>query len=237
MTGVIKIEEDDSDVEILWPELENHVIDITDSDDDQDVIDVDEDTKVHVKMEPLQVPFEWTDMGERTIDLSESDAESGHGTKVKSEDSNTSFTWTPMTEHTIQIHDSDSEERVNEPISAQQNPEIRQTVKLGTSMFQNQGSQVQISLMKLKEAQQNYAKKQLGNPTRTGAGSIFHSFQGPLDRSDLRAEGSAAGLDFAGEEADRLAVCYYSHTFAYKCYQVPCSKDSLQSKRESRQEF
>ena len=214
---VIKKEENDSDVEILWPDLQNHVINIEDSDDDQDVIDVDEDAKVHVKIEPLNVLFQWTDMGELTIDLSESDAESSQETKVKSEDSNTSFTWTPMTEHSIQIHDSDSEEQIDEPLSPQQNPQIPQTANLGTSMFRNQGSRAQIDLMKLKEAQQSYAEKQLGKRTLTGAGSIFRSFQGRQGRPDSQAEGSATGLDFAGDEADRWAVCYYAQGPAHKC--------------------
>ena len=95
---VIKLEDDDFDVEIIWPDLEDHVIDITHSGDEQDVIDVDEDLNIDVKTEAAEVSFQWDDMVKGIIDLSDSEVESDRATKVKTEGLDTSFSWNPMIE-------------------------------------------------------------------------------------------------------------------------------------------
>lgn len=208
-TDIIKLEDEDSDVEILWPDLENHVIDITDSDDDQDVINVDEDARVHVKKEPLEVPFQWTDMGQRTIDLSESDAESGQGTNVKTEGSDASSLWTPMTEHSIEVQDSDLEEGVNLPPLNQKLPEVSQTVHLGTSALRNQGPSVRIDISRLREVQQKYAAKNRQEAIVTGAGSIFSEPRSQPGKADGEVGISASGLNLDGDEAELYVLQSY----------------------------
>ena len=138
MAGVIKIEEDDSDVEVLWPDLQNHVIDLTDSGDEQDVIDVDEDVKVHVKTEPLEGNFRWIDMGKDTIDLSESDAESGQGTDAEAEQAYASFQRIPVIEDPVETVDEKFDEGNIGISSTRHVSKPAQVLQLGKSVLRRQ---------------------------------------------------------------------------------------------------
>ena len=182
------------------------MIDITESDDDQDVIHVDDYANVHIKTEPWEVPFQWTDMGERTIELSESDAESGQGTNVKREGSDTSFLWKPMTEHLIEVQDSDMEEGVNLPPLNRKLPDVSRAVHLGTSALNNQKTRARIDLSKLREVQQKYAAKHRQEARVTGAGSLFSEPRRQPGNADREAETYASGLDFEGDKAERYVL-------------------------------
>ena len=72
---IIKQEDPISDVGIPSSNLETQMIDLCESDGDQDAMDVEKDSNLPVKTEESDVPFVWTDMGSDTIELSDSNQE------------------------------------------------------------------------------------------------------------------------------------------------------------------
>ena len=218
--NVIKEENTDSGVEIFWPDLQDHVVDISDSGDEQDVIDVDEDVNIHLKTETVEAPFHWVDMGKGTIDLSESKADGDHTTKVKTEDSDTSFSWALMREHSIEITDSDLDEEVNVTSSTQYDLDTSQTYNFGKSVLRNSDSRLgrrPLDFSKLGEAQQRYAERSRQNPVVTGAGSIFRGLQGQPDKPDSLTGIFAPGLDFDGDEAEKCVVHFSASFVTHVC--------------------
>ena len=72
---IIKQEDPISDVRIHDLKFEPQVIDLCESDGDQDAMDVEEDSHLRIKTEESDVPFPWTDMGSDIIELSDSNQE------------------------------------------------------------------------------------------------------------------------------------------------------------------
>ena len=70
--AIIKQEEPISDAGILGSNLETQVIDLCESDGDQDAMDVEEDSNSRLKTEESDVPFVWRDIGSDIIELSDS---------------------------------------------------------------------------------------------------------------------------------------------------------------------
>ena len=142
---VIKLEDDDSDVQIIWPDLENHVIDITDSGDEQDVIDVDEDLSINIKTEATDVGFQWDEMVKGTIDLidiPDSDVE---------EEAMATSPTQRIPDHSVTVGLGRS---------------VLQNMSSGLP-------RQRMDMSRLQEAQRIYADRHRQDPVVTGAGSIF----------------------------------------------------------------
>ena len=188
----VKDEDLESDVEMIGPEIQDKVIELSDSEDDLDVVVLDQEKPAAIKAEKSESNFSWTKMTDDIIDLLDSDDDQEIPILAQS------------------CHVTQKNRSVSTPIET--GLDSTPLSDLGRSALQKSTESAQragVDHAALLHAQQVYIARAKRTPIVTGAGGIFHGTQGlpdSLNSDDVSAGIFSTPIDVDSEADDRYVT-------------------------------